>query len=123
MLCMLLANTTNDCLFGHLRVCILCVSLAYSPRPVPMLRRVEGGPGPVMFDGAQQMNVAMIDTAGPPPKSELAPVTHVRKIFPETWLWKTLDTSYVARLYLFIARLIILVNCSSFCMFVIACIF
>ena len=52
--------------------------------------------GPVMFDAAPQMNMAMADTAGPPSKSELAPVTHVRKIFPETWLWKTLDTAYVA---------------------------
>lgn len=55
-----------------------------------------GGPMPMMaFAGPAPM--AMMDSVkgAPPSKAELAPVTHVRKLFPETWLWKSLETSYV----------------------------
>ena len=94
--CMLLAFYMYMCsrvLSVYIMLCFLW--LAHSPRPIPMME-MRGVGGRVMFDGAPQMNMAMANSASPPPKSELAPVTHVRKIFPETWLWKTLDTSYVA---------------------------
>ena len=35
--------------------------------------------------------VAAVPTA----KSDLAPVKRVRKLFPETWLWKDVDIPYV----------------------------
>lgn len=39
---------------------------------------------------------AMAFNAGPAPApSALAPVQRVRKLFPETWLWKTKTTEYV----------------------------
>ena len=49
----------------------------------------------VDFAMAAPVPMMMADSAGPPQISELAPVTHVRKLFPETWLWKSLETSYV----------------------------
>ena len=66
--------------------------LAYYP--MPMAKAGGGFGGEVMF-AESAPNMAMADGAGPPRKSELAPVTHVRKLFPETWLWKSLETSYV----------------------------
>ena len=54
-----------------------------------MMFAAAAGPAP---------NMVMEKSLGPPPtKSELAPVTHVRKLFPETWLWRSLDVSYVAK--------------------------
>lgn len=70
---------------------ILIFCTAYYPRPMPMMEMADAGM--VMFDAAPRMNMALADHAKVPPKSELAPVTHVRKLFPETWLWKTLETS------------------------------
>lgn len=57
-------------------------------------RRGDALDGGIMLMEAQSM-VMMDDAPRPPPKSELASVTHVRKLFPETWLWKTIETSYV----------------------------
>ena len=52
-----------------------------------MFAAVAAAPGPNFM-----MESAAVE---PPRKSELAPVTHVRKLFPETWLWKSINTSYV----------------------------
>ena len=55
-----------------------------------------GGPMPMMaFAGAAPVAMMNSVKGAPPSKAELAPVTHVRKLFPETWLWKSLETSYV----------------------------
>ena len=47
----------------------------------------------VMYSMAEE-DTAVANGGSVPTKSDLAPVTHVRKLFPETWLWKTLDTPY-----------------------------
>ena len=57
---------------------------AYHPRPMPM----------VMYSMAAD-GMAMSDQGRVPTKFNLAPVTHVRKLFPETWLWESLQTVYV----------------------------
>ena len=64
---------------------------------------------PMMDFGARRFGVGgagpnvMMESAAvePPRKSELAPVTHVRKLFPETWLWKSVNTSYVLQAFIF----------------------
>ena len=67
--------------------------LAY-PRPMPMAMARRGG-GMVMFAAAPNMVMEKSVRGPPPAKTELAPVKRVRKLFPETWLWKSVDTSYV----------------------------
>ena len=74
---------------------LFCTYLAY-PRPMPMA--MARGGGMMMFAAAAGPGPRVMEKGGrraPPAKSELAPVKRVRKLFPETWLWKTVDTSYV----------------------------
>lgn len=74
-------------------IILILFCLAYYPRPIPLMAMRGGDGNEMMFNAAPQMNMMMADSARAPSKSELAPVTHVRKLFPETWLWKTLETS------------------------------
>ena len=73
--------------------------LAFRPMMVQMAMR---GGGRMMFSmSAKGSNIRL------PRKTELAPVTHVRKLFPETWLWKTLETSYVVRMLVMYVHIVV----------------